>query len=91
MRRSGDRVRLEVEDDGPGIPHEERERVWQRFYRLLDGNQRVGSGLGLPIVRALAQAMDAEAWLGDGANGRGTCATVEFHAPARQLHDSFAS
>ena len=40
---------LEVEDDGPGIPHEDRERVFERFYRR---NQQVaGSGLGLAIVQ----------------------------------------
>lgn len=38
---------LEVEDDGPGIPHEDRERVFERFYRR---NQQVAGSLGLAIV-----------------------------------------
>jgi two-component system sensor histidine kinase TctE len=43
-----------VEDTGPGIPVAERERVMQRFYRIL-GTQAEGSGLGLAIVREIVQ------------------------------------
>jgi len=50
---------LEVEDTGPGIPPSERERVFERFYRILDSN-RSGSGLGLAIVREIAQQHDAD-------------------------------
>lgn len=45
---------LDVEDTGPGIPVTERERVMQRFYRIL-GTQAEGSGLGLAIVREIVQ------------------------------------
>lgn len=48
------RPRLEVEDSGPGIPLAERERVFDRFYRVL-GTVADGSGLGLAIVREIAQ------------------------------------
>jgi len=44
---------LQVEDNGPGIPEDERERVFQPFYRVL-GTNVDGSGLGLPIVREIA-------------------------------------
>lgn len=47
-------VFLDVEDTGPGIPAGERERVMQRFYRIL-GTQAEGSGLGLAIVREIVQ------------------------------------
>jgi two-component system sensor histidine kinase TctE len=50
-----DRVTLRIEDNGPGIPAEQRERVFERFYRLHDGASG-GSGLGLPIVREIAAA-----------------------------------
>ncbi|MGS0741146.1 sensor histidine kinase N-terminal domain-containing protein [Glaciimonas sp. GG7] len=50
---------FEVEDTGPGIVPAERERVFERFYRILDSN-RSGSGLGLAIVREIAQQHDAE-------------------------------
>jgi signal transduction histidine kinase len=47
---------LAVEDDGPGIPAEEAEHVFERFYRV-DGQRASGSGLGLAIARELARAM----------------------------------
>jgi two-component system sensor histidine kinase TctE len=50
---------LEVEDTGPGIAPAERERVFERFYRIL-GNTAEGSGLGLAIVREIAQQHSAE-------------------------------
>jgi two-component system sensor histidine kinase TctE len=50
---------LEVEDTGPGIAPAERERVFERFYRIL-GHTAEGSGLGLAIVREIAQQHGAE-------------------------------
>ncbi|MES2073375.1 MAG: sensor histidine kinase N-terminal domain-containing protein [Pseudomonadota bacterium] len=50
---------LEVEDNGPGIPPSERSRVFERFYRILGSNVD-GSGLGLSIVREIAQQHDAQ-------------------------------
>lgn len=75
-------ARFQVEDDGPGIPEAEREKVWERFYRLHNDNMRTGSGLGLPIVRALAERMGASVSLSDGEDGRGLCATVDFRSAA---------
>jgi two-component system sensor histidine kinase TctE len=75
-------ARVEVEDDGPGIPEEERELVWQRFYRIAKQSDQVGSGLGLPIVRALADRMGADVSLSSGAGGRGLRAIVDFRAAA---------
>jgi two-component system sensor histidine kinase TctE len=49
---------LEVEDTGPGIPATERGHVFERFYRIL-GSHVEGSGLGLSIVREIAQQHDA--------------------------------
>jgi signal transduction histidine kinase len=54
LRRAGTRARLIVEDDGPGIPDELRERIFERFVRR--GGEGAGStGIGLAIVRAAAQ------------------------------------
>ncbi|MGH8807795.1 MAG: sensor histidine kinase N-terminal domain-containing protein [Noviherbaspirillum sp.] len=50
---------LEVEDTGPGIPPAERSHVFERFYRILGSNVE-GSGLGLSIVREIAQQHDAQ-------------------------------
>lgn len=61
---------LEVEDDGPGIPAAERDRVFERFYRV-PGTGGTGSGLGLAIVREIAGAHGATIAIGAGADGAG--------------------
>ncbi len=55
---AGGRLRFVVEDDGPGIPEDQRERVFERFHRTDQARDRVsgGAGLGLSIVRAIAQS-----------------------------------
>jgi two-component system sensor histidine kinase TctE len=57
----------EVEDDGPGIPPAERERVLERFYRV-PGTPGTGSGLGLAIVREIVAGHGAAMSIGDGGN-----------------------
>ncbi|HSL64018.1 MAG TPA: HAMP domain-containing sensor histidine kinase [Gaiellaceae bacterium] len=59
---------LTVEDEGPGIPVEHREQVFDRFYRI-QGNRASGSGLGLAIARELAELMDGSIEL-EGESGR---------------------
>lgn len=70
-------VRLIVEDTGPGIPEPERERVFERFYRIL-GTGISGTGLGLAIVNEIARSHNARVLLSSGADGKGTKVTVEF-------------
>lgn len=69
---------FEVEDSGPGIPEAERELVFERFYRVL-GSGEDGSGLGLPIVREIAELHGAMVSLNPNPNGQpGTLAQVVF-------------
>jgi len=68
---------IAVEDDGPGIPSEEREKVFERFYRLPDGVSD-GSGLGLAIVREIARTHGARAWITEGTGGQGTRVCIQF-------------
>jgi two-component system, OmpR family, sensor kinase len=58
-------LRLIVDDDGPGIPEQERERVFDRLARLdrARGRDRGGAGLGLAIVRAIVDAHGGEIWI----------------------------
>ncbi|HEY0919182.1 sensor histidine kinase [Devosia sp.] len=55
VRRSGERVLIEVADNGPGIPAEDRHRVVERFVRLEKSRTEPGSGLGLSLVAAVAR------------------------------------
>jgi len=72
------KVILMVEDNGPGVPVEERERVFERFYRL-HNHQSDGCGLGLAIVREVATAMGTSVALSDPPEGTGLIATIEFN------------
>jgi two-component system sensor histidine kinase KdpD len=61
---NGDNVRIEVVDEGPGVPYEERERLFRPFER---GQTRAsGTGLGLTIARGFVEAHGGRLWLEDG-------------------------
>jgi signal transduction histidine kinase len=57
LRTVDDRVRLSVLDEGPGVPVEDRERIFERFHQLdsTDTRSRGGSGLGLAIAKAIVE------------------------------------
>jgi signal transduction histidine kinase len=71
LRRERGRAVVDVEDDGPGIAADERQRVFDRFVRLDASRDRSsgGSGLGLPIVRALVEAHGGRVFVVDTASG----------------------
>ena len=73
------RALIRVIDNGPGIAPEERQRVFDRFYRK-PGTHSPGSGLGLAIVKAIATAHGATVELGEGEAGRGLAVIVSFPA-----------
>ena len=68
---------LYVEDRGPGIPEDERERVTHRFYRM-PGTPGNGCGLGLAIVEEIARSSGASLELATGAGGVGLRASLRF-------------
>ena len=76
LEASEARVTLRVEDNGPGIPIEQRERVFERFYRH-DAAASGGCGLGLPIVREIAAASGARVALSEPPGG-GLAVSVVF-------------
>jgi len=71
------RVKLCVEDNGSGIAAQHRERVFERFYRIL-GSGQSGSGLGLAIVAEVVKRHGAEIRLGQGREGVGTLVSISF-------------
>lgn len=82
IRRTQDSVLLSVSDSGPGIPEAERAQVLDRFYRVL-GSGEEGSGLGLSIVKRIADLHRADVSLGAGPAGRGLRVEVAFPAKPR--------
>ena len=72
-------VRVTVADHGPGVPPEERERVFERFVRGTDATDPVGAGIGLAITREFIQAHGGQCWLEETPGGG---ATVVMTLPA---------
>ena len=77
-RRSGDGIlEMGVEDEGPGIPADLRERVFDKFFRATrDGDirksQPKGTGMGLAIARGIVEAHYGKIWIEPGHDGKGT-------------------
>jgi two-component system sensor histidine kinase KdpD len=81
-RRTGASLRVQVLDDGPGIPHTELERVFDKFYRVSKSdNQRAGTGLGLAICRGFVEAMSGTITAGNRTEERGTVFTITLPVP----------
>ncbi|AIZ43881.1 histidine kinase [Deinococcus radiopugnans] len=77
--QDGTEVRLSVSDDGPGIPADQLDRLFDRFYRLEDSRSRDvgGAGLGLSIARGIVEAHEGRIWL-ESEVGKGTVAHVQL-------------
>lgn len=73
----GRRLFMRVADNGPGVPADERARLFDRFYRP-DGNEVWGCGLGMSIVKSVADAHGAEVQLTSNPSGAGLVVTVFF-------------
>ena len=83
-RRSSGEVEFSVTDTGPGVPLEDRARVVQRFVRLENSRNEPGSGLGLSLVAAVAEAHGGRLELDEGPgsfDGNGTGLRVAFVMP----------
>jgi two-component system sensor histidine kinase KdpD len=81
--RADDReVRVAVTDDGPGIPLDLRERVFEKFFRVPARQaydpRRGGIGLGLPIARRLVEAQAGRIWIDEAENAHGTTVMISL-------------
>jgi signal transduction histidine kinase len=86
LRASERRVRIEVEDEGPGIEPAERRAIWQPFRRGARalGSVAVGSGIGLAVVREIVERHEGDVFVTD-APVRGACFVVELPRVAGPL------
>lgn len=82
MRTPEGRVRLEVRDHGSGIAREDRERIFEPYYRVRGpgGESVPGSGLGLAIARRLIEAQGGRVWVEAPEDGVGACFVIELRA-----------
>ncbi|MBI5111016.1 MAG: sensor histidine kinase KdpD [Rhodovulum sp.] len=89
--RENGRVRLQVIDEGPGIPPADVERVFDKVYRARKGDHvRAGTGLGLAIARGFVEAMDGTITAGNRSDRSGAVLTVSLPVPAPARLDSAA-
>jgi two-component system sensor histidine kinase KdpD len=79
VRRQGQEVLISVLDQGMGIPPEDRERVFGKFYRVQRPEQVTGTGLGLAICRGIVEAHGGRIWA-ESRDPGGTCMTVALPA-----------
>jgi two-component system, OmpR family, sensor kinase len=85
---NGDRaLRLTVADDGPGVPNEDLERIFERFYQSDAARSGEGTGLGLAIARWIAQEHGGRVYAANNPRG-GAAFTVEFPAESKVLAKS---
>jgi len=80
-RRDGDQVTIEVADTGIGVPEDERERLFTKFFRSREAKRREipGTGLGLCIAKRIVEAHEGEIEIGS-EEGKGTTARVTLPA-----------
>jgi anti-sigma regulatory factor (Ser/Thr protein kinase)/CheY-like chemotaxis protein len=90
VARDGGHVLIAVSDTGPGIAPAERERVFEEFYRAGSAARTSGLGLGLSIVKRLAQKLDCELRLSYADEERATGTCVSVRVPAGELSSSLA-
>ena len=88
-RRDGRSVRIEVVDEGDGLPEADVERVFDKFYRVRKSDRvRAGTGLGLAIARGFVEAMGGRVTAANRRDRPGACFTVTLPVPAGTAQDA---
>ena len=90
-RREGDLVRIDIADEGDGIPPEDLERIFDKFYRVHAADRRrAGPGLGLAICRGFVEAMGGTNRAGNRSDKRGALISITLPVPAEQPRERAA-
>lgn len=89
IQGAGPEVVVSVRDEGPGLTPEQRQSVFERFYRVDPSRSRSlgGAGIGLAIVRALADAMEGRVWAESDGPGSGSTFALALPRGDDQLPD----
>ena len=93
--RDASHARITISDEGPGIPVDAREKVFERFFRMpgrepSDARRPRGVGLGLPIARRLVEAQGGRMWIETPASGRGTAVVMSLPLRAASAREPAA-
>ena len=81
----GDKVRVSVHDNGPGIPREHHSRVFGVFERLQESGPTEGSGMGLPICKKIVETAGGHMWIEESDHGLDVRFTLPLDAPVQQV------
>lgn len=84
--RVGDRVLINIIDEGPGIPHGGEDQLFEPFQRLGDHDNTTGVGLGMSVARGFVEAMGGSIQAGDTPGG-GLTVVVDLAAPSQRIGD----
>jgi two-component system sensor histidine kinase KdpD len=85
-RRAFDTIAIEVLDEGPGIPEDRLERVFEKFHRVKQGDrQRAGTGLGLAICRGFIEALGGKIKAANRADRPGAMFSITFPDPENRM------
>ncbi|MBV8167549.1 MAG: sensor histidine kinase KdpD [Alphaproteobacteria bacterium] len=88
-RRAGETVKIEVRDEGDGIPPDDLERIFDKFYRVHAADrQRAGTGLGLAICRGFVQAHAGTITAANRADRKGAVLTITLPVPPQQQSEA---
>jgi PAS domain S-box-containing protein len=90
LKVDGNLLHVEVIDTGPGIPVEERQKIFEKFYQRSDihTRQKGGSGLGLSITKTIVEAHGGTLWVDDGEQGKGSNFQFVLPLPGAITHQS---